>query len=204
MALNITPPAHAFPMHTASSSQSHTPQTTVLILPGLGNSGPKHWQSEWEQLDSTMHRVMQDEWDAPKCAAWVRKIDDTISQQSLPVVLVTHSSSCALVAHWAENATSESLARVKGALLVGPSDPTGPNYPVGPTGFAPVPLNRLPFPSIVVASDNDMYVTEAQARVYAQAWGSRFVLVHGAGHINSDSGLGEWADGLALLRELRE
>lgn len=185
-------------------NDASTPNSIVLVLPGIGNSGPQHWQSEWERLDPSMHRVLQDEWDAPRCADWVARIDSVIAQQSLPVVLVTHSSSCALVSHWVLQASAENSARIKGALLVGPSDPTGPNYPIGPSGFAPVPLNRLPFPSIVVGSDNDIYVSESQARTYASAWGSKFVLLRGAGHINGESGLGHWPEGLKLLAQLRE
>ncbi len=179
------------------------PSVSVLLLPGLGNSGPMHWQSEWERHDTTMHRVMQTEWDAPRCEDWVARLDETIAAQNAHVVLVTHSSSCALVAHWALHASARQLARVRGALLVAPSDPTCVNYPLGPSGFAPVPLNRLPFPSIVVASDNDIYVSEETARMYAVAWGSQFVLLPGAGHINSESGLGLWAHGLELLNSLR-
>ena len=175
----------------------------TLILPGLGNSGPQHWQSEWERHDSSMIRVMQAEWDAPRREDWATRLDEVIAMQAAPVVLVTHSSSCALVAHWAREASARQLSRVQGALLVAPSDPTGANYPAGPTGFAPVPLEPLPFPSIVVASNDDIYVTEETARSYATAWGSRFVLLRGAGHLNSDSGLGRWKEGLQLLDSLR-
>ena len=182
---------------------SNRPVAAVLILPGIGNSGPLHWQSEWERHDRTMTRVLQDEWEAPRCADWLARLNETVQSIAKPVVLVSHSSSCALVAHWCETASPESLAMVRGALLVGPSDPDGPNYPGAPTGFSPVPLRRLPFASIVVASDNDVYVSELQARRYAEAWGSDFVLLKGAGHINSDSGLGLWPDGLKLLDTLR-
>jgi predicted alpha/beta hydrolase family esterase len=89
-------------------------------------------------------------------------------------------------------------------MLVGPSDPTGPHYPVGPTGFAPVPLRPLPFPTIVVASTDDPFVTVSQAQAYAQAWGSRFVLLENAGHINTASGHGPWPEGFALLATLRQ
>jgi uncharacterized protein len=86
---------------------------------------------------------------------------------------------------------------------VAPSDPEAKSYPEGPTGFAPMPRNRLGFPSIVVASRNDRYVTLARAREFADAWGSRFVDIGDAGHINTESGLGDWPYGLALLEELR-
>lgn len=177
--------------------------TTTLILPGLFNSGPDHWQSHWERLDASCRRVVQADWDAPHCLDWVRTLDDAIATAAGDVVLVAHSSSCALVSHWAARASELQLGRVRGALLVAPSDPDGPNYPDGPSGFSPMPLGPLPFPSILVASTNDMYVSLAQARSYAFAWGSRLVVIGAAGHINSESGLGRWLDGYALLRELR-
>lgn len=64
-------------------------------------------------------------------------------------------------------------------------------------------ITLLPFPSIVVASADDDYVTPAQARAYATAWGSEYVEIGAAGHINSASGLGAWPAGRALLERLR-
>jgi hypothetical protein len=176
---------------------------TTLILPGLGNSGPEHWQSHWERTDTTCRRVMQAEWDAPHGGDWVETLSQAIRADEQPVVLVAHSSSCALVAHWARSASPTDLARIRGALLVAPSDPEGPAFPAGPVGFAPVPLARLPFPSVVVASTDDVYVSHEQARAYANAWGSAFVDVGAAGHINAASGLGDWPTGYALLAGLR-
>jgi predicted alpha/beta hydrolase family esterase len=173
--------------------------TNVFILPGLGNSGDQHWQTIWQTLHPEWQRIMQDDWDTPACADWVRRIDETLA--TVPegtAVLVAHSSSCAAVAYLAAMTTH----RIKGALLVAPSDPLGAAYPPGPKGFAPVPLARLSFPSIVVASENDEYISLPQAKMYAEAWGSRFVNVGQAGHINSSSGLGEWREGLALLQTL--
>jgi len=173
--------------------------TPVLVLPGLYNSGPEHWQTLWERRHPGLTRVLQDEWDRPRCADWVARLDTAIAAHP-DSVLVAHSSACALVAHWA---ASGSAGRVKAALLVGPSDPEATSYPAGPTGFGPMPMHPLPFPSVVVASDDDPYVTLARARQFAAAWGSRLVTVAGAGHLNSASGLGEWASGFALLQELR-
>jgi uncharacterized protein len=183
-----------------SPTDSHI---AALILPGLFDSGPEHWQTLWEQIDPSCRRVNQADWETPRCADWVTALDDAIAQSAEPVVLVAHSSSCALVAHWARDASAESRSRVRGALLVAPSDPEGPNYPDGPTGFAPMPLQRLPFPSIVVASRDDRYVTMDRAREYAHAWGSELVDLGEAGHINAASGLGSWATGYGLLQRLR-
>jgi predicted alpha/beta hydrolase family esterase len=178
-------------------------RVTTFLLPGLSNSGPEHWQSYWERTDSTCRRIEQAEWETPHCADWVAELDAAIASTAEDVVLVAHSSSCAMVAHWSRDASAETRARVRGALLVAPSDPEGPNYPSGPTGFAPVPLVPLPFPSIVVASTNDEYVSPAQARAYAAAWESTYVEIGAAGHINSASGLGAWPAGRALLERLR-
>lgn len=178
--------------------------TTTLILPGLSSSGPDHWQSHWERADSTCVRVQQLEWDAPRCADWVLALERAVRGCDGDVVLVGHSSSCAMVAHWAHATTAGMLARVRGALLVAPSDPEGAHYPAAPSGFAPVPLETLPFRSIVVASNDDMYVSLERARAYATAWNSEFVDVGAAGHINAASGHGPWPDGVALLNQLRQ
>jgi hypothetical protein len=87
---------------------------------------------------------------------------------------------------------------------VAPSDPEAANFPSGPTGFAPMPLVRFPFPTVVVASSNDPFVTVVRARTFAKAWGSKFVMIGEAGHINSASGFGDWPEGLALLNTLRK
>ncbi len=175
----------------------------VLILPGLGNSGPEHWQSHWERRAANCRRVMQDEWDAPACSDWVKRLAAALAEEREPVVLAAHSAACALVAHWASGAGAAAARQVKGALLVAPSDPLGPNYPAGPTGFAPVPLARLPFPSIVVTGTNDPYVRLDQARDCASAWGASLVVLEGAGHVNAASGFGPWPEGFELLSRLR-
>lgn len=173
--------------------------SSVLILPGLYNSGPQHWQTRWEVLNPAFKRIHQDDWDKPLCADWVARLNDAIAANP-DAVLVGHSSACAMVAHWVAGG---GRGRVRGALLVGPSDPEAPSYPSGPTGFAPMPLVRLPFKSIVVTSANDPYVSIARARRFASVWGSRLVDIGNAGHINGESGLGDWPSGLELLKELQ-
>jgi predicted alpha/beta hydrolase family esterase len=171
----------------------------ALILPGLHDSDPEHWQSRWEARAETMHRVIQDDWVTPRCADWVSKLDEALGFRGPDAVLVAHSAGCALVAHWA---AGRSRRRVCGALLVAPSDPEASSFPPGPTGFAPMPLQRFPFRSVVVASSDDPFVTVSRAQLFAKAWGSEFVMIGKAGHINSDSALGDWPQGLALLRSL--
>jgi predicted alpha/beta hydrolase family esterase/GNAT superfamily N-acetyltransferase len=169
----------------------------VLVLPGLYDSGPAHWQSRWQAQATTLlvERVVQQDWAAPRCTDWVARLTHVLREGPHDIVLVAHSSACAMVAHWAREAPLELIMRVRGALLVAPSDPLSAVYPSGPTGFAPIPLRELPFPSAVVASHTDVYVTFAQAEHYAAAWGSRLWDLGDAGHINADAGFGAWPEG---------
>ena len=177
------------------------PMTDILLVPGLWNSGPEHWQSYWERTRKDCHRVVQEDWETPRRIDWVATLEAAVANAGGPVVLAAHSLGCALVAQWASQ--SKHLASVRGALLVAPSDVEAPSYPAGPTGFAPMPLQKLPFPSIVVMSTNDEYVAPDRARHFAHAWGSRLVDVGPKGHINSASRLGAWPEGFALVAQLR-
>lgn len=176
---------------------------TTLVLPGLSDAGPHHWQSHWERADPSIRRVVQDDWTTPRCADWVARLARVLGEERDDVVLVAHSAACALVAHWARSAPAAAIAMVRGALLVAPADPDGPAFSAGPTGFAPMPMKALPFRSIVVASTDDRTVSLPRARAFARAWRSDFVNVGARGHLDSASGLGAWNDGRRLLVRLQ-
>jgi hypothetical protein len=175
--------------------------TDILLVPGLWNSGPEHWHTYWERERTDCRRVVQHDWEAPWCTDWVDALEAAVVASRGPVVLAAHSLGCTLVAHWA--ASSENVDKVRGALLVAPSDVEAPSYPKVAQGFSPMPLRKLPFPTIVVASSDDPYVTPERAALFARAWGGRLVNVGAKGHVNSDSRLGMWPEGVALLEELR-
>jgi predicted alpha/beta hydrolase family esterase len=168
---------------------------TTLIVPGIGNSGPKHWQTLWEHQHSDWRRVQQRDWDRPVCEEWVRRLDETIGRLSTPPVLIAHSMGCLVVAHWARR----SSAPARAALLVAVPDPDGPCFPTAAEGFRPVPVEQFHFPSLVVASSDDPFGSVAYAQRCAAAWGSAFAEIGAAGHINADSGLGDWREGLKLF-----
>lgn len=168
----------------------------IITLPGLWNSGPQHWQTHWERKYPTIKRIEHSDWNHPQRDAWVAELDAVIAAAAKPPVLAAHSLSCALVAHWAKSGSAHKIA---GAFLVAPSDPEAPNYPKEPAGFAPLPLDKLPFPTIVVASTDDEYVSIDRARMFARAWGSKLVEIGDAGHINGASGYGEWPEGEQML-----
>ena len=170
----------------------------ILTLAGLWNSGPQHWQTHWEQKYPAWTRVAHRDWHDPGRDEWVAELDAAIAGCAGRPVLVAHSLACMLVAQWAQ---SGSMLKVAGAFLVAPSDVEAPSYPVAANGFKPIPLARLPFPSLVVASSNDEYVSPDRARAFAAAWGSKLVEIGPAGHINGASGHGPWPEGEAMLDE---
>ena len=169
----------------------------VVIVPGWRDSGPGHWQSLWAERMQGAVRVVQDDWVSPRRASWVRAIGDLILAQDGPVVVAAHSLGCIATTHL----PPEVAARISAALLVAPADP---ERRAALHDFAPVPYAPLPYASIVVASNTDPYCPVRLAGAYARSWRSEFVRMQNAGHINLDSGHGDWPLGLALLQSLRE
>jgi predicted alpha/beta hydrolase family esterase len=168
----------------------------VLVLPGWKNSGPAHWQSIWEDRFPEWRRVQQQNWLHPQRGAWVDALQRAVAASERPLLLVAHSLGCITVAHWA---AQHGGGRIAGALLVAPADVERSAVAASLRGFAPIPRRALPFPSLLVASDNDPACQAWRAAGFAQDWGSEFRLLPGAGHINADSRLGDWNEGLGLL-----
>jgi predicted alpha/beta hydrolase family esterase len=172
----------------------------LLIVPGLGGSGPEHWQTRWEALDPRCTRVEQHDWDRPLCHEWVDALERAVVASEGPVILVAHSLGCITVAHWAQQGSVE---RVRAALLVAPADvEQGLAREVIPSCFVPIPRQRLPFRALVVASRDDPYASLDRARTFASMWGADFEDAGAQGHINADSQLGDWEQGRALLARL--
>ncbi len=173
-------------------------QGKVFIVPGIGNSGPDHWQSRWQEAHPHWQRLAVADWHHVACDDWVAALDRQIGDAGPDCLVVAHSLGCLAVANWARARTP----CIRGALLVAVPGPAVPAFPAAATGFAPLPLQPLPFPSIVVGSSNDPYDNTGHGRRCAEAWGSRFVAAGQRGHLNAQSGLGAWPDGLALLQSL--
>jgi len=191
-----------------------TSDVDILIVPGWSSSGPDHWQTRWQTTLKTARRVEQDNWVEPDQEAWVGRIIEAAVESTRPVVIVAHSLGVAAVVHMAQRVPK---GFVSGAFLVAPADVDNANlWPETEglmldsdgSGFSPLPLVPLPFPSVLVASTTDPYCSIERARAMAEAWGSTFVEAGDMGHINSASGHGPWPDGVlrfgAFLQGLSE
>jgi len=190
--------AHYLDLETERLGQ----EPLVLIVPGLNNSNPQHWQSRWESQRGDCRRVDLGMWDDPHRNTWVNKLNLAIHQADRPVVLVAHSLGCLAVAWWAEYEQPSYGNPVVGALLVAPPDVDRPGADPRLARFGACPRSPLPFPSFLAASQNDHYCALRTARMLAADWDAAFVFAGEVGHINADSGLGDWALGRDLLERL--
>jgi predicted alpha/beta hydrolase family esterase len=181
------------------------PDLHVLILPGWQGSGVAHWQSRWEALHGDV-RVEQNDWTWPLRGDWMMRLDEAVGAiadangGTAEVALVAHSLGCHLVAAWAAHSTR--TAHVRGALLVAPPDVERADMPPQLHSFLPVVRARLPFAALAVVSADDPFCAPARARAMAADWGCRTLGAGARGHLNADSGLGDWRAGRRLLAGL--
>jgi predicted alpha/beta hydrolase family esterase len=177
-----------------------TSDADILFVPGLGGSGPDHWQTRWESKLSTARRVEQSDWERPSLADWTAHIAEEAARSAAagrPVILITHSLGGLAAAHAAPLLRGRTVA---GAYIIAPpSDEVVAAQAGIDPAFVPAPMEPLPFPSVLVASRTDPYASLADAEAKAKAWGSSFVDAGEAGHINTESGHGPWPEGLMRL-----
>ena len=170
----------------------------VFILPGWQNSGPDHWQSRWERAHGYT-RIEQHDWLRPLRGDWIARLEDVLLSCSEPAVLVAHSLGCLAVTAWAAHSHNTQL--VKAALLVAPPDTAREDIRQMLPGWT-VPLQPLPFQSTVFASSNDPFCDFGVAQSFATAWRARLIAIGERGHINAESGLGDWPQAHAELQRL--
>lgn len=165
-----------------------------VLVPGLYDSGPEHWQSHWQRRHGFWLRVTQSHWNSPDIGRWIDAIRRRLAGRTRPAVLVGHSfgalASCCV--------TAEGRDDIAGLLLVAPAEPA--KFEVEEV----VPAVPLGVPAIVVASHNDPVMTFARALSWSRTWDAEIVDVGEAGHINAEAGFGPWPYGLDLLAGLAE
>ncbi len=178
---------------------------TYLIVPGLRDHVEAHWQTLLAKELSNSVTVPPLEQDKLSCKARLDAIDRALERVDGPVVIVAHSAGCMMVAHWAQRSTRPIL----GALLAAPADvetqmPVG--YPdkdvLASNGWTPIPRARLPFPTLLAASNNDPLCALERAQGFASDWGSTMVELGAQGHLNPASGHGPWPMAHELLKVL--
>jgi len=180
-------------------------EPTVLIVPGLRDHVPEHWQTLLEAGLPNARSVPRMEHDKFSLAAWVEALDRSLAAIHGPVILVAHSAGVLITVQWA----LDHRRPIRGALLATPPDLSRPlpaGYPAQAVllanGWLPTPRARLPFPSIVAASTNDPLAQSDDVASLARSWGSRLVDVGAVGHLNPAAGFGPWPRAQELIAEL--
>ena len=170
----------------------------MIVLPGSGGSGPMHWQTLWQEKNAGIRRFAPSSWDIVDVDDWISALDRAVAVSANPPILIAHSLSCLLVAHWAAR-TNHAVA---GAFLVGVPDPQSAAYraeDASLAGFSNPPTAPLPFPALILASDNDPFGSLEYTAMRGHQWQIPVVNVGSLGHINGASNLGDWSQGWALL-----
>jgi len=156
----------------------------LVTVPGLHGSEGTHWQSWLERQFARSLRVEQANWDAPDLARWAQSLRELLARERGPFVLAAHSFGCLATAHALRQATF--AHDVIGVLFVAPASPRKFDF------AGPFDAGRVGVPSILIGSETDPWMPLADARDLARRFGSAFVNLGDAGHINTAAGFGPW------------
>ncbi|MBM3609046.1 MAG: alpha/beta hydrolase [Alphaproteobacteria bacterium] len=179
-------------------------EADLLFVPGLGGSGPGHWQTRWRERLSTARTVEQDDWHNADLPLWRERIAQEIAAAERPVVLLAHSlgvlaaaHASAIIADTIAASAATAGAKIRGAFFVAPPSRAGMATAscIDPA-FCDMPRGPLNFPSLLVASRNDPWSSYDDAENLALDWGAQIIDAGEAGHLNTDSGHGPWPEGL--------
>ena len=175
-----------------------TSEADILIIPGVGGSGPDHWQSRWEAKLPSARRVIQKDWDRPELNAWRGRIIEEVERTAGPVIFVAHSLGVLATVHAASLlARSAYRSKVKGGFLVAPPSSAGlSDLDELDPAFLTLPSEPLAFPAILVASRDDKYSSLSDSEALASKLGAKLVDAGFSGHINNERGHGPWPEGL--------
>jgi predicted alpha/beta hydrolase family esterase len=169
-----------------------------VIVPGIWNSDPEHWQSHWQDdRGEDAVRIAPTSWSEPDPDDWSAAIDRAVAAVQGVPVLVAHSLGVLAVTRWLADHDD---GRVAGAFLVAPPDPDAPGFPGAARGFT-APTGAVSTPTLLVVSDDDPYCTAERAEEMAATIGAEVRRIGAHGHVNIASGVGEWAAGRALVED---
>ncbi len=164
----------------------------ILLVPGLHNSGPDHWQSRWHQQFPQWQRMLGLPWDKPDLTVWSAKLASKLRSRRSRVHLVAHSFG-ALTAIAAARLQPDKVSSI---LIVAPADPA--RFGIPDEALA----GSIKVSAQLIASRNDPWMNFERAEYWSRQWQVPLFDAGEVGHINAQSGHGEWSQGLNLLNTL--
>ena len=170
----------------------------TVLIPGWQGSGDGHWQSWLEaQLQATgrgTRRPPFADLDRPDLSDWLGTLHAALAD--LPADgfdVVAHSLGAVLWLHHV--AAARDAPRAARVVLVAPPSPATAIPEIA--GFFPPPMDvdtvrRGADGTVLVAGDDDPYLPEGIAAAYGLPLKMATTIVPGGGHLNVESGYGEW------------
>ena len=179
-------------VNSTSGIQHSTLQKKVLLLHGWGGSDYPHWQSwlagELARDYGTVSFPLLDHPHFPTKNRWMRQVKGILADFR-PDIVLCHSLANTL---WFHLCHEGEIAPVKELFLIAPPrlnctlDTIKTFFPVTP------PENLFAEEARLVTSTDDPYMTPEEAKSLQTALGIPMEVLENAGHINADSGYGEW------------
>jgi len=164
----------------------------ILILHGWGGSNDPHWQY-WlsKQLPNLGYDVLFPELtnkDYPNLLIWKEELEDILKNYK-PNIVILHSLANTLWMH----ILNSSKINVDTLLMVAPPNPVLDIFELMCFNTTKIPNYFGAKKGLMVASDNDIYFTKDGVEKLAKKMNIPLHILENAGHINSDSGFGEWS-----------
>lgn len=172
----------------------------VLLLHGWGGSDFPHWQSwlagEIAKEYGHVQFLRFSNYDAPKLSLWLEELQEALAAFK-PDIVICHSLANTL---WFHLCDANAMQEVQKLYLVAPPsmeckvEELSEFFPIKP------PKNLYAKETLLIASTNDPYMSEEEAKALQKELRVELKVLQNAGHVNTDSGYGEWP---WMLEEIR-
>ena len=173
----------------------------VLLLHGWGGSNFPHWQSwlagELAKDYGNVSFLRFSNYDFPNFSTWKKELT-THLEDFKPDIVICHSVANTL---WFHLCNTNAIEKVQKLYLVAP--PSKKCDIVELESFFPLemPKNAHANETILVTSTDDPYMSMDEAKELQDSLGVEMIVLENAGHINADSGYGEWP---WILKKIKE
>jgi len=171
----------------------------VLLLHGWGGSDFPHWQShlasELAKNYGSVSFFRFSDVDSPKLGVWLNELKQEL-QDFQPNIVICHSLANTL---WFHLCNSQRINTIEKLYLVAP--PSMHCEVPELSEFFPLqtPTNLFAKDTLLITSTNDPYLTQEEANKLQKSLDITMKVLQDAGHINAESGFGEWP---WMLKEL--
>ena len=173
----------------------------VLLLHGWGGSESPHWQSwlagEIAKNYGTVSFLEFSDFDFPSLDVWKRELKNEL-ESFKPDIVICHSLANTL---WFHLCNTQEISKVEKLYLVAPPSLNSKIEELKTFFSLKMPTRSCAKETMLVVSTDDPYMSMDEANELQASLKIPMKVLEDAGHINADSGFGEWP---WILEELRK